>query len=242
MTTEYAPLSVAQRKTGAADSCWSRLYKVGAAAALLSALFFPIQIIVFIVSPPPSTVLGWFELLQANKLIGLVDLDLLLVVDQVLAVLIFLALYAALRKTDESLTVIGFALCLVSAALFIASNPAIAMLSLSNQFAVAGTQAQRAAFLSAGQAMLAIYQGSAFQVSYLIGSIGAIILSVVMLKSPVFGKGAAYLGILANAIALGLYVPKIGVYISVFSVLFLWAWYILIARDLFRFGQSRGDR
>jgi hypothetical protein len=37
---------------------------------------------------------------------------------------------------------------------------------------------------------------------------------------------------------LGLYVPKVGVYISVFSVVFLWVWYILVARRLFQLGQA----
>ena len=51
-------------------------------------------------------------------------------------------------------------------------------------------------------------------------------------------KSTAYMGILANVIALGLYVPKIGVYISIFSVVFLWIWYILIARRLFQLGHG----
>ena len=50
-----------------------------------------------------------------------------------------------------------------------------------------------------------------------------------------FGRAIAYLGIAANAIALGLYVPVVGVYLSVFSVLFLEAWYILLGRRLLQF-------
>jgi len=36
-----------------ADSGWKLLYRVGGAAALISAVFIPIQVIVFIVWPPP---------------------------------------------------------------------------------------------------------------------------------------------------------------------------------------------
>jgi hypothetical protein len=224
-----------------ADPKWKWLYKIGGAAALLSVVFFPIQILVFIISPPPTTVTGWFTLFQNNRLIGLLDLDLLLVVDQVLAALMFIALYAALRRVSESFLVIGTTLALFSTVLFISANPAFAMLSLSDQFAAAATAAQRAALLSAGQTLLVIWQGTAFHTSYIIGSIGTIIIPAVMLRSRVFGKAAGYLGILANVIALGLYVPKIGVYISVFSVVFLWIWYILIARGLFNLGQSTED-
>ncbi len=221
-----------------ADSSWKSLYKVGGAAALLSVVFFPIQIIVFIVSPPPSTVTGWFTLFQNHPLIGLLDFDLLLLVDQVLAMLIFLALYVALRRASESLMAIGTVLGVASTVLFITSNPAFAMLSLSNQFAAAATDAERATLLAAGQAVLVIWQGSAFHTSYIVGSIAPIIISVVMLRSKVFGKTTAYFGILANVVALGLYAPKIGVYISVFSVVFLWIWYLLIARRFFQLAKA----
>jgi hypothetical protein len=126
----------------------------------------------------------------------------------------------------------------VAAVLFIASNPAFEMLALSNQYAAAETEAQRTVLLAAGQAMLVSWQGSAFQVSYLIGSVALIIISAVMLRSRIFSKTTGYLGILANVIALGLYVPMVGVYISVISVVFLWIWYLLVARRLFQLGRA----
>jgi hypothetical protein len=190
------------------------------------------------INPPPDSVIGWFRLFQENKFIGLLDLDLLLIVDQVLAILILLALYIALKRASESFMAIGVTLGIVAAVLFIASNPAFEMLTLSNQYAAAETVAQRNVLLAAGQAMLVSWQGSAFQVSYLIGSFASIIISAVMLRSKIFSKATAYTGILANVIALGLYVPMIGVYISVFSVVFLWVWYILVARRLFQLGQT----
>ena len=238
MSVQLQAMQMNEITTETAESNWNWLYKIGGAAALLSVVFFPIQIIVFLVSPPPDTVIGWFRLFQDNQLIGLLDLDLLLIVDQVLVILIFLALYAALRRANQSFMAIGLALGLVSAVLFIASNPAFAMLSLSDQYAAAATDAQRAVFLAAGQAMLATWQGSAFHVSYVLGSIAPILISAVMLRSKLFSKATAYLGILANVIALGLYVPIIGVYISVFSVVFLWVWYILLARRFFQLGRD----
>ncbi len=238
MTAQAQTTQLNEAKIEAADASWNWLYKIGGAAALLSVVFFPIQIAVFMISPPPDTVIGWFRLFQENKLIGLLDLDLLLIADQVLAILILLALYAALRRADESFMAIGVTLGLVAAVLFIASNPAFEMLTLSNQYAAAETEVQRTVLLAAGQAMLVSWQGSAFQVSYLIGSIASIIISAVMLRSKIFSKTTGYLGILANVIALGLYVPLIGVYISVFSVVFLWAWYLLVARRLFQLGRA----
>lgn len=219
------------------DARWNWLYKIGAAAAALFVVFMPIQILVFFVSPPPDSVSGWFALFQANRLFGLLDLDLLLMVDQVLTMLLFLALYVALKETSESLMAIGLVLGLVSTVLFIASNPAFAVLLLSDQYAAAATEAQRAALLAAGQAVMVTYEGSAFHASYILGSVASIIVSAVMLRSRVFSKAAAILGVVSNVIALGLYVPQVGVYISVFSVVLLWAWILLIGLRFITFGR-----
>jgi hypothetical protein len=228
-----------QRTSGeTVDFPWRQLYQIGGIAALLSAMFIPIQVIVFIVWPLPSTVMDWFTLFQENRLVGLVDLDLLLVIDNVLLVPIFLALYILLRRTNESVMAIATALGFLGIALFIASNPAFEMLSLSNRHAAATTDAERSVFLAAGQAMLAMWEGTAFQTAYFLGSIVGLAIGVVMLQNGIFGKMTATMGILGNAVAFGYYLPGIGVYVAVFSVLFLEIWYILIARRLFRLGQS----
>ncbi|MCK9209053.1 MAG: hypothetical protein M0P66_18220, partial [Salinivirgaceae bacterium] len=79
---------------------WKTIYKAGAIASFLMAIFIPIQMAVFFIWPLPKTVLDWFHLFQMNKLVGLLDMDLLLLVDQVLMIFIFLALYMALRKAS----------------------------------------------------------------------------------------------------------------------------------------------
>jgi hypothetical protein len=127
-------------------------------------------------------------------------------------------------------TVLG----LVAVAMFIASNPAVEMLSLSQQYAAATTDAEPWIFLAAGQAMLATWEGTAFHVAYVLGSVAGIAMGMVMLRSTVFGKTTAWLGLIGNAVALGYYLPMIGLYLSVFCVLFLEVWYILLARRLFQ--------
>jgi len=224
--------------TPAGDAEWKGLFKIAGWAAVISLVFFPIQIASFMIKPYPEAITGWFELMRDSPFLGLIDLDLLLVMDQVLVAIIILALYAALRKAGQSLMTTGLAIGLVSVALFIASNPAFGMLSLSSQYFSAATEAERISLLGAGQALMATWQGSSFQISYLLGSLAPILISVIMLRSNLFSKTTAYLGILANVVALGLYIPVIGVYISVFSVVILWVWYLLIARGLFRLARE----
>lgn len=226
-----------------ADSRWSLLYKVGGTAALITVLFIPIQIVVFIVWPPPGydptpgTVTGWFTLLHNHRLLGLVDLDLLLIVDEVLAVPILLALYVALRRASESVMALATALAFVAIAAFFASNTTFSMLPLSSQYAAATTEAQRSLYLAAGQAMMALYSGTAFQVSYVLGSVTIVMTAAVILRSKIFSRATAYVGIVASVVGLGLYVPKIGLFLSVGSVPFWAAWNILVARRLFQLGR-----
>jgi phosphoglycerol transferase MdoB-like AlkP superfamily enzyme len=228
----------------AADSSWKVLYRVAAAAALLTVLFIPIQITVFIAWPPPgydpaaSTVAGWFTLLHSHKLVGLLDLDLLLIVDQVLAVPIFLALYAALRRASAAIMALATVLGLVAIAVYFASNATFSMLALSDQYAAASTDAQKSLILAAGQAVFAMSTGTAFHVGYILGSVALVMTSIVMLRSGIFSKATAYVGILGSVIGLGLYVPKIGLFLSIASVPFLAVWNILIAKRLFALGRS----
>lgn len=144
-------------------------------------MLIPIQLAVFIANPFPDSVTGWFKLLQDNPMAGLIDLDLLLVVDNVLLVAIALALYVALRPTSPTMTTIATGLWLLSIAMFIAANPAIGMLSLSDQFATATSEAQRSMAVAAGQALLAGWEGTAFQVGYVGGQVAGIIIGLAML-------------------------------------------------------------
>jgi hypothetical protein len=244
-TSNVGALPSRQQRTAAshgetADGAWKGLYRVGAGAALISAVFIPIQVLVFIAWPPPlaGTAADWFALFQNHRLIGLIDLDLLLIAENVLLVPLLLALYVALRRTSESIMAIAMALGIVGILLFITANPAVEMLSLSDQYAAAKTDAERAAFLAAGQAGIASWQGTAFHVGYIVSSVVGLAIPAVMLRSTIFSRATAVLGILANAVGLGLYLPTIGIFLALGSVVFLELWYILLARRLFQMGQA----
>jgi hypothetical protein len=98
MTSSATGLQPADRVVVAPTMSWRTLYRAAGVAALTTAVLVAVQLAVFIAYPFPETVTGWFGLLQDNPLAGLVDLDLLLVVDNVLLVVIALALYVALGR------------------------------------------------------------------------------------------------------------------------------------------------
>jgi hypothetical protein len=217
---------------------WKSLYKLGGAAAVFGVAMIPIQLIVFIAWPPPDTAIGWFTLFQSNTLAGLLAFEGLFVVNAVLGILTALALYIALRRVNESFMVIATALALVEAIALIIARPAFDMLFLSEQFATATTDAQRSLFLAAGEAMWATFHGTAFHLSYNLFSVYLLIVPVVMLRSGIFSRLTTYVGILAAILNWGLYVPKIGLFLSILSVVPLAIWLLLIARKLFQLGQD----
>src|SRR5690242_18873022 len=90
---------------------WSGLFRLAAAAALASAVLVPIQVTVFIAWPPPldGSAGDWFALLRDNRVAGMIDLDVLLVVDNVLLMPILLALFVILRRVRESMMLVATA-------------------------------------------------------------------------------------------------------------------------------------
>ena len=223
------------------DSRWTGLYRAGSAAAFLSAVLIPLQIAVFIAWPPPlsESASVWFTLFEQSPLRGLLSLDLLLMIDYVLLIPIMLAMYVALRRTNESLMLLGAGLFMVSVAIYFASNTAFEMLALSGRYATASSEAQRLSYLAAGEAMLAIYQGTAFNASYIIGSIAGALIGVVMLQGRTFTRASAWMMIVGNVVGLGLYLPVVGVAISAFSGVILWAWIFMMALQLNRLAHGR---
>lgn len=239
------------------DPRWNRLHKVGGVAAWIAVLLFrrwlgveflllrAIGIIHLGPRAIPSSVIDWFTLLHTNRLVGLTLLNVFDIVNYLLVGLIFLALYAALRQVNRSYMMLATALTLVGIAVYLASNQAFSMLTLSDQYAVATTDAQRSMLLAAGQALLAIHDPNVLgpgAVGFFLVTVAGLIISAVMLRSEVFGKITAYVGILANAFGLGypigvaiapktFVIPIVATSLSV-SACFLIIWYVGIARRL----------
>lgn len=230
---------------GPADSHWKDIYKIGGAAAIIAALLIPLEIIVFTVWPLPTTVMGYFALFQSNTLIGLIDFYLLEVAAYALFVPMFLAIYVALRRFNESYLLIAIILAITGITVFFATNNPFSMLSLSNQYTAATTEVQKSIILAAGQAILVNTGQRAvggFNMGFFFISIAGLIVSAVMLRSNIFSKLTAYVGILAFVISLAdyfriVFLPGAVIFtliIAIASALLLIIWLILVGRRLFQ--------
>jgi len=231
---------------------WSIIYKLGGAAAIGAVLVGILEIAITFLpggNATQETVLEWFLLFENNPFMGLRNLGLLNIFLNILAIFTYLALYGAHRKTSyQSLAALAALISFLGIGVFFATNRAFSMLALSQQFAMATSELQRATLTAAGQAMLTVgasHSPGTFLAFFLVESAGLLI-SYVMLQGKVFSKTAAYAGMLGFSFLLifeflssfftGL--SDAAMLLAVFGGVLSMVWYILIARRLFQIGAS----
>jgi hypothetical protein len=230
-----------------ADPACQSLYRLGGVAAFIVAGLTLGEVVAFTLNPQPDTVGGWFELFQSNGIIGLLDFWGLEVPMYVMFAVVYLALYVVLRRASPSPMAIAITLAVLGVAIFLATNNPFSMLSLSKGYAAATTEAQRSAFLAAGQAVLANTSQRAvggFNLGLFLVSVAGLITSSVMLQTNSFSRSTACAGILAHALSLADYLrqaltpsPTIALLVILPSALFLVIWYVLVGRRLFQLGR-----
>jgi len=219
------------------DTSYNLLYKIGAIAAIVVVIVIPVQSFIYIAFPPPKTVLDFFTLFQQNPIKGLLDLDLLLIIMNLLMVLTYTAVCAALMRINKSLAILSLILSTIAIILVVVSREAtFSMLFLSNQYAVAVSELQRNSLLTIGQTMLTIYNGSSFNISYVLAAFPMLIVSFLMYKSRLFTKATGVVGIIA---ALFMFVPPtvgmFGLIMSMLSLIPTIIWLIMVAKRLLQF-------
>ena len=197
---------------------WSGLYRTaGVVAFLLIVYALATMVQLAVLGGPPTTAAAAFSLLHDHRIIGLLRLDLPTVFVMPLYYLLFLGLLAALWRTDRANATLSTSLAFVGVTLLLATPTGLSMMWLSEKYAAATTDTARMQFLAAGEALLAtdVWHGTGAIVGGILAQSGAVLISVVMLRSSVFGKPTAYLGILMHGfdlahIILGLFLPVSG--------------------------------
>jgi hypothetical protein len=209
-------------------------------AALAQIAIIVIEAPILMLYPQPTSVQGHFAQFQSNILLGLLDLDLLLILAQVFTVLILLALYVALRQASPALMLTALTLGLLGIGLFLAINPTFSILYLSDQYAAAASEAQKTTFLAAGEALWANYNGTAFALFFIFNGLAYLLIATVMLRSHIFSKTTAIVGIIIGLMMLIPPLPRtgaIGLTLSYIVIIPSAIWSILIARQLFQLAQ-----
>jgi hypothetical protein len=231
---------------------WRSFYSVAGAAMLFSVLVVVAEILIGFLpgvahaSQRTVTVIDWFTLFQNNWFLGLRNLGLLNLIGAALLTPAFLAMYFALRRQSEPCAALGAILFFMGMAVYLASNRAFAMLSLSGQFAGAATETQRSMLVAAGQTMLV--EGLSRTGIFLIDTAG-LVLSAVMLRSEIFGKATAIAGVVGNGLMIVLemilaFAPgwsNVWLIVAMCGGISIMAWYILVGRRLLQMGAVEAE-
>jgi hypothetical protein len=216
------------------------MLRAAAVSAVVVACLIPVQAAVFLLSPPPQTVLEYFALFGRAPVLGLLDLDLLLSVDYLLMIPLYLSLFLVLRRRSATPALLGLVLGLFSVLLFLVSREAtFSMWQLSSQYAAATDQAQQAALVAAGQVLLTLYNGGTFGLSYGLGAASTLLFSWPMWRHRVLGAAPGVIGIVTG---LTMLVPPntgtFGLVLSMCSLIPTALWLVLLARGFTRTART----
>lgn len=208
------------------------LYRIGQLSAIVMLLLIPVQILVYVISPPPDTVKGFFELYQQSPILGLLSLDFLYLFNNLLIVLIYLALFVRLFPERASVVLPALALGLIGVACYYPSNPSFEMLTLSKQYFQALPE-QNMIYLAAGEAVMAGYTGTSFDAYYVLSTLCLLLFAYAIFKSPQFNKSIGMWGLASGFFMI---IPssagKLGM---IFSFLSLIPWVVFVALLVIKF-------
>ena len=222
------------------DTSWRGLYRIGGISAFLYIvlLIVPIVLIFTTQQPPASDGAAILQYIASNKGVYITELVLFLA-PSVFAMIVFLALYMALKHLNKSLAAIGALIAITSQIIGLAYNSSPQSLNgglviLSSQYMEATSAIQKAAYAAAAESLMAV--ANSVSASGILFSIGILIISLVMLRG-VFHRGIAYLGVVTGTIAIfsETFRPVIGAGYIVFFILEV-VWLIAVGWKLFRLG------
>jgi hypothetical protein len=224
------------------DPSWRSLYRAGGVLAALYVVLIIIPLVLLFTTPQPPSSGGaaTLQYIASHKPVYIIEL-VSFVGLSLPAMVVFLALYVALKHLNKSYAAIGALVAIASEVIALAYNSSpqslnVGLVYLSDEYMAATTAAQHAAFATAAEGLIAVT--NAVSAAGILTALGILILSLVMLKG-VFPKGVAYLGIVTGALGIVSEAlrPIIGPGYIVYGLL-LPIWFIAVGWKLYRLGRE----
>jgi hypothetical protein len=230
-TTDNAPVTVSQRP----DPAWRSLYRVGGWSGILIMVPYIVAVVLLAIAPPPVDASGdqILQYVAAHRWLYGVE-QVLWLAPGVLAMIVFLALYVALRYLDRGWAaiagLIGVSSWALSLALPVTGGGAPVLVYLSNEYAAAPTSERRTAYATVAEGLIA--ENNTPNLVGVLTTVGILLISVVMIKG-VFPRWAAYLGIATGVIGTVSETlrPVLGIVYSIYGVVLL-VWFVAIGWQL----------
>jgi hypothetical protein len=217
----------------------------GLSAILLFVYSLATLFVVALIGPPPATIEECFNMLNENKLEGLLRLDLLTIFAMPLYFILFLGLYFALRNENPGIGTVSVTIAFVGITLFLSAPSVFSFLNLSERYFNATTDVERNVIRAAAEALLAtdIWHGTGPRLGGLLVETGAIALSFMMLGTPSFGKLTAFVGIITHAldlihVMLGFFNELLAESVMIVAGPLYLVWFPLVMRGFFKLANS----
>ena len=202
------------------------LYRATWILSLLMLFIIPLQILIYVLAPPPESVEGLFLLFIKNPFSGLLSLDFLYLFNNIIVAVLYVALFSLLFRERPATSLLALLFGLIGVACYYPSNPAFEMMTLSHQFSQTAAESQHL-YLAAGEAVMAAYTGTAFNTYYVLSTLCLLLFSYSLLKSPQF-KGS--IGLWGLASGFFMIIPSsAGTIGIIFSLLSLIPWVVFVA-------------
>jgi hypothetical protein len=222
------------------DPSWRSLYKAGGLSGILIVVPYLVAIVLVSVAPPPLESSGdeTLRYIASHKWLYVIE-QVLWSAPGVLALVVFLALYVALKHLDKGYAAIAALIGISSWALTLAlpttGGGAPVLVYVSDQYSKATTAEQRTAFATITEGFIA--ENNTPSLVGVLTTVGILLISLVMMKG-VFPRWTAYLGIATGAIGIvsETFRPLLGVGYSVYGVLLL-VWFVTISWKLYRLAR-----
>jgi hypothetical protein len=210
-------------------------------SALLFVLLVVVPVALVLLAPlPPTAGAPLLEYIAEHKAVYLTQL-VCFVGLAVPAMIVFVAVMVALKDVNKSMAVIGglFGVASEIIALALGSSPQSlhgGLVLLSDAYAAAGTEAERAGLVNAADALIAATNAVSW--GGILTAAGILVLSLVM-RRGVFGRLTAILGILTGAVGIvsEAFRPMIGSTYLVYGLL-LPIWFSMVGWRLLRFERQ----
>jgi hypothetical protein len=222
------------------------LYMAGGWTSILFLIYslVTILILVFLDGGYPDSAKECFEMINENRFIALLQLDLVSIIVIPFYYLLFFSIYQALKKDYELIAKIALFLTLAGVTIFISGLNLASIVKLCDKYYLTTSPELKSQLLAACEGMLvsdmwintgAILRGIMIEV-------GAIIFSIIMLKTLVFNKLTGWIGLIIHSfdllsLLIGLfYLPMKEIFIMVAGPLYI-VWFILIGIRLFKISR-----
>jgi hypothetical protein len=217
----------------------------GVAAWLLLAYSGATMVQLIALGGQPATASEAFALLQQNRFVGLLRLDLPTVLALPLYYLVFLGLYAALRREAPAGATLATVLAFIGVTLVLATPMGLSMLPVSDRYAAATSEEERRQLLAVGETILAtdMWHSTAAFVGALLGQSGAVLVSVVMLRTRAFSRLIGWVGVATHGLDLAHvllipFLPGAGTVLMMAAGPLYLAWFPLVGRRLLQLGRA----